>query len=750
MFRRSAHSQPSTNNLAQDLHPPPAAADDKVSSVSQHPVVTLASLSPQQRQELFRQGLLDIITKYTFYPLYDFFHARTGPKGCRVSGWIRFWYALVLVYSRTLLAVETDFLLDPINGVMPYRVTEADMQDYEWTIFQWAPESRLLVYVVVYSCVLAGWGLLLGIKPRFCAMVVFAMTHMLHNHNAILWDNQEHMVRLWAFFLIFMPLDHITVFDGFGGWCPWISNLSCWKQNGIGSMSMQYYLITAVAKTGMIQKCPPRIQEWFSKLQTQNCPDDIERGPTTNNHHHPSHQSLVEPSTSWPMWPFRLFQIYVCYIYLAAGLGKLVTTSWQNGTALWWLWYDGGFGRFFPSWVSEYCFNRMAMVKLQTWIALVIEIGCIVTIWIPSLRWYTFLAVVALHIGIELALIMHVFEYLSVIGWISFFVYPNDTMQKHTEESDTAVTKDDTLAVQQSSDDKESSKNKISSKSDKGGLTNRILALHNRKVVLESILVGVLLYFFTIDAVPRGVIMKVLPRGVGRTVQTLFFPSKATRTMNLEWGEWAGIHTGPWTVYAGTPPHSDYSLTAVIQYNNGFAPSVWAEEETYEHNDLQSLYLRERYYWTSTFTYYLSKEYQGENQAIPFVASFVMYLARKYSDGKIQFKPQRHGAPHVIIDPTSPIKSISLMAHSAKGNRYPKNVGLWESVPRSWSFESTCNYVLSMDELDVEFDISEMYKYNSEASFDEESGCNDLDQNDEKLHLEYGSFEGRKPTSTIS
>lgn len=37
---------------------------------------------------------------------------------------------------------------------------------------------------------------------------------------------------------------------------------------------------------------------------------------------------------TWPMWPFRLWQIEICYIYLGAGFGKLSSERWQNGTAM--------------------------------------------------------------------------------------------------------------------------------------------------------------------------------------------------------------------------------------------------------------------------------------------------------------------------------------------------------------------------------------------------------------------------------
>jgi hypothetical protein len=41
-----------------------------------------------------------------------------------------------------------------------------------------------------------------------------------------------------------------------------------------------------------------------------------------------------QKALSWPMWPFRLWQIEICYVYLGAGFGKLASERWQNGEAM--------------------------------------------------------------------------------------------------------------------------------------------------------------------------------------------------------------------------------------------------------------------------------------------------------------------------------------------------------------------------------------------------------------------------------
>jgi hypothetical protein len=744
MFRRSGHKQ-----VAASLQAPPSPTEKKeddpfvdysvqsyhgqIEQVSERNKDDDMTLSKEQRQEKFRAGLLHIFMKYVLNPVYDFFHARTGPKGCRVSGWIRLWFSVIFLYSRILFALELDFLIDPVNGVMPYRVTKADMADHEWSIFQLAPDSRLLIYGVFYAGLLAGLGLFLGVLPRWSAVTLFITMHNIHNHNWILWDNQEHMFRLWCFFLIFMPLDNITIYDGYGGWCQRVKTSSLLVNN---LEALERHVSACAA--WVMKKCPSVIRLQCKRLRLDQ---DLESGVSAtagNNHRH-------EQSTSWPMWPFRIFQIYICIVYLAAGLCKLNTTPWRTGTALWWLYYDGGFGRFFPEWVSEYLFNRMGPVKFQTWTALVIEIASIFTIWIPRLRWPTFLGVVALHVGIELALVMHAFEYLSVLGWCAFFVYPNDDITGGKTAASAgafAPGRDSPLIHQSGSEDGNEKINK------KMGVISQMLAPSRRKVLVESCLVACLLFFFTVDALPRGDILQVVPRPVGFFMKYFMFPSSRTRRLANRYGEILGIHTGAWTVYKGVPPHSDYKLTAVIQYNNGTAPTVWEEEDLYSHNDLYSLYMRERTYWSGTFTYYLANEYAGSHDGIPFFGSFAIHLAREYSDGYITIKPRRLGGPKVYIDPNSPIKSVSLMAHKARGLKPPPNVGLWESVPRRWEYTDTCNYVLDLKEFGIEFKKKKLYEYDKATDFERESGCRKLHKIDEELHMKHGSLRPRIEQNT--
>lgn len=82
-----------------------------------------------------------------------------------------------------------------------------------------------------------------------------------HFHNALLWDGEDVMFRVWIFLLLFVQLHRKTIFELMG-----------------------------------IHK--------------------------------------FDQTDSWPIWPFRLWQLEMCFIYLGASFGKLVNYRWQKGVAL--------------------------------------------------------------------------------------------------------------------------------------------------------------------------------------------------------------------------------------------------------------------------------------------------------------------------------------------------------------------------------------------------------------------------------
>lgn len=138
----------------------------------------------------------------------------------------------------------------------------------------------------------------------------------------------------------------------------------------------------------------------------------------------------------------RLLQVHVCIIYLAAGLSKLLGSSWWNGTAVWGTLANYEFAPMHFDWylwlLRKMCGNELLIqgfLNLGTLFTLAFEIGYAFLIWRRSTRWIFLGGAIVLHglIGVFMglktfALIMLVMnmaflrpeEVRWLLGWFSW------------------------------------------------------------------------------------------------------------------------------------------------------------------------------------------------------------------------------------------------------------------------------------------------------------------------------------------
>jgi Vitamin K-dependent gamma-carboxylase/ShK domain-like len=135
-----------------------------------------------------------------------------------------------------------------------------------------------------------------------------------------------------------------------------------------------------------------------------------------------SHCHQKEHESTWPMWPFRLWQIQICAIYFGTALVKLNGSEWPSGMALY---YSSHMSDFFPGIFNpDFLFHQLLPLKLLCWTILVLEAVCVATVWIPVLRIPTIIAMIVMHVGVEVSMVMHCFEWLVIVGWLAFLVQP--------------------------------------------------------------------------------------------------------------------------------------------------------------------------------------------------------------------------------------------------------------------------------------------------------------------------------------
>ena len=130
-------------------------------------------------------------------------------------------------------------------------------------------------------------------------------------------------------------------------------------------------------------------------------------------------------SRSWPTWEarsqawgLRLVQIQISTVYLSTAWIKWHGSTWRDGTALYYVSrMEDLFGRF---WLPETWFETAWMVKTGTWGVLGLETLLPFMLWFRPTRRLALGLAFGLHLGIEYAMHLFLFEWIMMVGLLSF------------------------------------------------------------------------------------------------------------------------------------------------------------------------------------------------------------------------------------------------------------------------------------------------------------------------------------------
>lgn len=116
----------------------------------------------------------------------------------------------------------------------------------------------------------------------------------------------------------------------------------------------------------------------------------------------------------------RVFQIYLCMVYLACGIEKMAGTQWWDGEAIWRSTMLPSLAQWDMSWTAAYPW----VPKLAGWGTLIIETGYAVFIWPRATRYVWVALTVLLHAGIAMFLGLWLFSLLMIVFTVSVFAIP--------------------------------------------------------------------------------------------------------------------------------------------------------------------------------------------------------------------------------------------------------------------------------------------------------------------------------------
>ncbi len=114
-------------------------------------------------------------------------------------------------------------------------------------------------------------------------------------------------------------------------------------------------------------------------------------------------------------WPQRLLQLQLCYLYFETAWTKS-GDSWNDGTAIYYALNYLELRRF----DFTFLFGNLWTIKAATWATLFVEYSGATLIWIRKLRYPVVVALIGLHLGINLSMQFPVFQYAMMASLLNF------------------------------------------------------------------------------------------------------------------------------------------------------------------------------------------------------------------------------------------------------------------------------------------------------------------------------------------
>lgn len=257
---------------------------------------------------------------------------------------------LRVAYASLLVIYTIVWMLDASrwfsnDGVLSVDAAQQLSRIPYWSIF-FINSSETAVWFGLVALLIQSCLLLVGFYSRFQVACIFVWLASFQHRNPLICDGEDTVIRLFAFFFIFLPLDHA----------------------------------------------------WSLSNKFRRVPS--------------------KPDSRSSAWGLRLIQVEMTAIYLSAGWSKLSGATWRDGTAMYYVMrMDDHFGR---GWLPEWAFDSMGLIRFATWTALAIELALPFALWIGPTRRFAIFMGIAFHLAIELSMDLFLFEWIMMIGLLSF------------------------------------------------------------------------------------------------------------------------------------------------------------------------------------------------------------------------------------------------------------------------------------------------------------------------------------------
>lgn len=293
-----------------------------------------------------------------------------------VAAWERSWFTstdarplgLMRIAVGAVLALQLVERLPFVHeaysdqGYFTKEAARMFVSDSQWSLLFLVDPPWFVRMLVVFGIV-GAFLFALGLWTRVAGLVAFVVVVSLHNRNAIGMYGADMLPRYFLFYLLLMPSDRAF-------------SLTAWRAR------------LAAARAAVRRGEDPR--------------------------------TLPRRAPEIPVWPVRLFQIQVFFIYLLTGINKTYGVDYYEGTTLWYAVVNPVTSRFHP-WAYPIYGATYPILQAATIVTLWWEVAMPWMLLVRPLRTIGLWIGVVVHGGIAVLLQIGWWGPLMLVSYLSFF-----------------------------------------------------------------------------------------------------------------------------------------------------------------------------------------------------------------------------------------------------------------------------------------------------------------------------------------
>lgn len=131
-----------------------------------------------------------------------------------VIPFMRITYACLLLIHLATLWPNAEFWFTD-QGVLSNQTAISLGSDNNWSLLFWLPSTPFVIKLCLGLMFIHSTLLLLGIASRFQVVCLFVWLVSFQNRNFLILDGEDTLMRLYAFFFIWLPLDQRFSFTNY-------------------------------------------------------------------------------------------------------------------------------------------------------------------------------------------------------------------------------------------------------------------------------------------------------------------------------------------------------------------------------------------------------------------------------------------------------------------------------------------------------------------------------------------------------